>query len=210
MTASHASVPADLARLAGSPPRGGTRVRLLRDGEEAFPAMVEAIASARRRVLFENFIFAGDATGRRFAEALSEAAGRGVEVRVLYDPIGTMMVHGGSIASVLKTDGVEARPFRPLSPFAPWSWLRMRHRDHRKSLTVDGETAVVGGLCISDNWAPSEKGGGGWRDTALLVSGAIARDVEHAFEAMWRRAIGGAPPEPVSYTHLTLPTILLV
>jgi cardiolipin synthase len=186
----------ELALLAGSPGRGGTDVRLLRDGAEAFPAMLETIAASRERVLFENFIFAGDATGRRFAEALSSAARRGVEVRVLYDPIGTMMVHGGSIAAVLRRDGVAARPFRPLSLFAPWSWLLLRHRDHRKTLCVDGETAVVGGLCISDNWAPSEKGGRGWRDTALCVRGAIARDVERAFEAMWRRAEGRAPAAP--------------
>ncbi len=170
-------------------------MRLLRDGEEAFPAMLDAIGSAKKRVLFENFIFAGDATGTSFADALSAAAGRGLEVRVLYDPVGTMMVRGGSIASVLKKQGVTARAFRPLSPLAPWSWLRMRHRDHRKSLTVDSETAIVGGLCISDNWAPSEKGGHGWRDTALLVRGEIARDVERAFEAMWRRAVGQRPPD---------------
>ncbi len=189
------SAVAELSRLAGSPARGGGEVRLLRDGKEAFPAMLEAIASARTRVIFENFIFAGDATGRRFAEALAQAARRGVDVRVLYDPIGTMMVHGGSIAAVLKKEGVSARPFRPLSLYSPWSWLRMRHRDHRKSLVVDGGTAVVGGLCISDNWAPSEKGGRGWRDTALLVRGDIAGDVERAFDAMWQRAVGGAPPE---------------
>ena len=201
---------AELARLAGSPGRGGTQVRLLRDGEEAFPAMVEAIASARRCVLFENFIFAGDATGRRFAEALSAAASRGVEVRVLYDPIGTMMVRGGSVATVLRKAGVTARPFLPLSPFAPWSWLRMCHRDHRKSLTVDGETAVVGGLCISDNWSPSEKGGSGWRDTALLVRGTIASDVERAFEAMWRRAQGGASTEAPTPAFVDDPPVAIL
>src|SRR5262249_19350219 len=76
-------VAAELSRLAGSPPRGGTAVRLLRDGTEAFPAMIEAIGNAQRSVRFENFIFAGDATGRSFAEALSTAARRGVDVRVL-------------------------------------------------------------------------------------------------------------------------------
>lgn len=201
---------AELARLAGSPARGGTDVRLLRDGDEAFPAMVDAIASARTRVVFENFIFAGDATGQQFAGALAEAAKRGVDVRVLYDPIGTAMVHGGSIAAVLKREGVTARPFRPLSIYAPWSWLRMRHRDHRKSLVVDGGTAVVGGLCISDNWAPSEKGGRGWRDTALLVRGEIAADVERAFDAMWRRAVGGVPPEGLAPAAPGVPPVAIL
>ncbi len=185
---------AELSRLAGSPPRGATDVRVLRDGTEAFPAMLAAIDGAQRQVRFENFIFAGDATGRRFAEALSAAAKRGVDVRVLYDPIGTMMVRGGSIANVLHAAGVTVRPFRPLSPLAPWSWLRLRHRDHRKTLTIDGELTFVGGLCISDNWSPSEKGGRGWRDTALRVRGTVARDVERAFERMWNPETPGPLP----------------
>jgi cardiolipin synthase len=183
---------AELSRLAGAPPRGATEVRVLRDGTEAFPAMLEAIAGAKQRVRFENFIFAADSTGRMFAEALSSAGRRGIDVRVLYDPIGTLMVRGGSIADVLRRDGVDVRPFRPLSPFAPWSWLRLRHRDHRKTLTVDGEIAFVGGICISDNWSPSEKGGRGWRDTAIRARGTIAQDVERAFLKLWESST--SPP----------------
>ncbi len=178
----------ELSRLTGAPVRPVADVRILRDGADAFPAMIELIDSAKRDVLFENFIFAGDATGRRFAEALAAAAKRGLQVRVLYDPVGTLMVRGGSIARTLRGSGVTVRAFRPLSPMAPWSWLRLRHRDHRKSLIVDGESAVVGGLCISDNWSPSTHGGHGWRDTALLVRGTVVGDVAWAFEAMWRRA----------------------
>ena len=178
----------DLSVLVGSPARAAGEIRILRDGERAFPAMLELIEAARIRVSFENFIFAGDETGRRFAEALSAAARRGVAVRVLYDPIGTLMVRGGSIARTLRGSGADVRPFRPLSPYAPWTWTRLRHRDHRKTLCVDGEFAVVGGLCISDNWSPSSRGGSGWRDTALQVGGAIVADVERAFDAMWRDA----------------------
>ena len=199
---------AELSRLAGSPPRGGTGVQLLRDGIEAFPAMIEAIGGARKTVRFENFIFAGDTTGRSFAEALSGAAKRGVDVRVLYDPIGTMMVKGGSIADVLRRDGVTTRPFKPLSPFAPWSWLRFRHRDHRKTVTIDSETAFVGGLCISDNWSPSQKGGRGWRDTALRVRGPIALDVERAFEAMWESST--SPPAPGSESGDSQPAVAIL
>jgi cardiolipin synthase A/B len=179
----------EMAGLVHSPARAVAEARILRDGAAAFPAMIELIDAARSCVRFENFIFAGDATGETFAAALKRAAQRGVEVRVLYDPVGTMMVKGGSVARMLtQQSGVVARPFRPLSFVQPWSWLRLRHRDHRKTLAVDGEVAVVGGLCISDNWSPSSRGGSGWRDTGLLVRGPVATDLETAFDAMWRRA----------------------
>jgi cardiolipin synthase len=186
----------ELSRLVGHSARSLGEVRILRDGASAFPAMLELIEAARSRVSFENFIFAGDTTGRRFAEALTAAARQGVAVRVLYDPIGTLMVRGGSIARSLRGSGVDVRPFNPLSPHAPWTWARLRHRDHRKTLSVDGETAVVGGLCISDNWSPSSRGGHGWRDTALQVGGEVAVDVERAFDGMWgdtAPAAAGAP-----------------
>lgn len=182
---------AEISRLAAAPARPVGEVRILCDGAAAFPAMIGLIEAARETVEFENFIFAGDATGQRFARALAEAARRGVDVRVMYDPVGTMMVRGGSNARVLREEGVEARAFRPLSPYAPWSWTRLRHRDHRKTLTVDGEVAVVGGLCISDHWAPTPDGGGGWRDTALMVKGPLVTDVRAAFERMWAQRAGG-------------------
>ena len=186
----------ELSRRVSAPARAMHEARILRDGEEAFPVMLELIRSARRSVLFENFIFAGDETGRRFAKALGETARRGVEVRVLYDPVGTMMVKGGSIASALRAEGIEGRAFRPVSPLAPWTWPRLRHRDHRKTMIIDGDTAVVGGLCISNNWAGHDDGGHNWRDTALLVRGPVAGDVAIAFEAMWRRATMEEVPVP--------------
>jgi cardiolipin synthase len=197
---------AELSRRAAAPFRPVAETRILRDGEEAFPVMLELIRGARTSVRFENFIFAGDATGRRFAQALGEAARRGVGVQVLYDPVGTMMVRGGSIAAALAAERVPARAFRPVSPLAPWTWPRLRHRDHRKTMVVDGHTAVVGGLCISDNWAARADGGRNWRDTALLVRGEVTADVAAAFDAMWRRArledvpgplrTGAGPPAP--------------
>ncbi|MBI1723252.1 MAG: cardiolipin synthase ClsB [Gemmatimonadetes bacterium] len=183
----------DLAALAQAPLRYGHSVRILRDGALAFPAMIAAIRSARRSVCFENFIMAHDDTGEEFAKALERARRRGVHVRVLYDPMGTMLVRGGPVGRRLRRVDIEARAFRPLSPVAPWSWLRLRHRDHRKLLVVDEATAVLGGICISDHWAPAERGGGGWRDTAVLIRGPAVADLQLAFERMWRRAHGRAP-----------------
>lgn len=190
------SMIAELSRRALTPARPVTGVRILRDGSEAFPVMLDMIRTASKSVWFENFIFAGDATGRRFAKALGEAARRGVEVRVLYDPVGTMMVKGGSIAKDLHAEGVTARAFRPVMWWDPRTWSRLRHRDHRKTMVVDGEAAVVGGLCISDNWAGHEDGGHNWRDTALVVRGPLVGDVGIAFDMMWERALGEDVPMP--------------
>ena len=187
---------AALSQRAVAPVRPLSDAVILRDGEQAFPVMLELIRSASRSVWFENFIFAGDATGRRFARALGDAARRGVEVRVLYDPVGTMMVKGGSIAKTLAREGVKARPFRPVSPLMPWTWPRLRHRDHRKTMVVDGEVAVVGGLCISDNWASHAEGGHNWRDTALQVRGPMVDDVGAAFTGMWHLAESDRAPQP--------------
>ncbi|HTT68044.1 MAG TPA: phospholipase D-like domain-containing protein [Gemmatimonadales bacterium] len=178
----------ELARIAAAPLRYGHAVRIHRDGARAFPAMLAGIRAARNSVSFENFIVADDQTGREFATGLEQARRRGARVRVLYDPIGTLMVRGGSMARRLKDAAVEARAFRPLSPLAPWSWLRLRHRDHRKLLVCDDVIAFVGGICIADHWAPSALGGAGWRDTAISVRGPAVADFQLAFERMWRRA----------------------
>ncbi len=197
-----------IAAIAQAPLRRGHHVRVLRDGALAFPAMLALIRAARRSVCFENFIFAGDETGAEFARALEAARARGADVRVLYDPMGTMLVKGGSVRRRLKGRDVHVRSFRPLSMVGPWSWLRLRHRDHRKLLIGDDLAAVVGGLCIADHWSPAERGGGGWRDTALLVRGPAVADLQLAFERMWRRAIE-LVPETLRATHLELPIATL-
>jgi cardiolipin synthase len=179
-----------ISAIAQAPLRHGNDVRILRDGELAFPAMLAVIRAAKQSVCFENFIFAHDGTGERFAAALANAHQRGADVRVLYDPVGTWLVKGGSIRRHLKQHDVKARAFRPLSMAVPWSWSHLRHRDHRKLLIADQLAAVVGGICIADHWAPAEHGGSGWRDTAVLVRGPAVADLQLAFERMWRRALG--------------------
>jgi cardiolipin synthase len=193
----------ELARIAAAPLRYGHAVRILRDGGLAFPAMLGAMRAAQRSVAFENFIMADDQTGRDFAAAFQKARARGARVRVLYDPVGTLMVHGTPAARRLKASAIEIRPFRPLSPLAPWSWLRLRHRDHRKLLVCDDLVAVVGGLCISDHWAPSDRGGSGWRDTAVSIRGPAVVDFQVAFDRMWSRA---SSQKPVAAPPSSLPS----
>jgi cardiolipin synthase len=186
----------ELAEIAAAPLRYGHAVRVLRDGGLAFPAMLAGIRAAKDTIRFENFIVADDTTGREFTSGLERARQRGARVRVLYDPVGTLLVRGGSVARRLKSANIEARAFRPFSPLAPWSWFRLRHRDHRKLLVCDDLIAYVGGLCIADHWAPSDRGGGGWRDTAVSIRGPAVADFQLAFERMWGRDRQGAFPAP--------------
>lgn len=168
----------------------GNAAELLVDGPEAYPAMLELIARAERRIHFENYIYRDDATGRRFAEALAERARAGVEVRLLYDWLGCIRTPA-STWEALQRAGGEVRCFGAPSLRHPRAMLR---RNHRKLLVTDGRAAVVGGLCIGDEWL-DDGGRGCWRDTAVRLQGPIARELDRSFCAMWRRA-GGVVPEP--------------
>lgn len=180
-----------LRRIAETPLTHGNSARLLVDGPAAYPAMLECIANAERRVHFENYIIRDDEVGRRFSDALRERARAGVEVRVLHDWFGSFGT-ARSYWNELEDAGCEVRSFGPplgRHPMIPFT------RDHRKLLVVDGWLAVTGGLCIGAEW---EAGGEGdaavecWRDTAVLLEGPVAAELDRSFGRMWIRAGGSA------------------
>jgi cardiolipin synthase A/B len=162
----------------------GNACRLLRDGVEAFPAMIDAIRAARRYVRLETYMFFDDAVGRVFARALAEAAARGVEVTVLYDALGSWTVRKSFYAE-LRAQGVDVRPFKPFSLKGMSGLIR---RDHRKLLIVDGEVAFTGGINVAANWAPVGHGGG-WRDDVLQIEGPVVHQLERCFTATWRALV---------------------
>jgi cardiolipin synthase A/B len=163
----------------------GNTCQLLRDGVEAYPAMLTAIREARRSIHLETYMFITDAVGELFGEALAEAAGRGVHVKVLYDALGSWTSRR-SFFEALRARGVDIRPFKPIRGLG----RGLRHllrRDHRKLLVVDGEVAFIGGLNISAHWAP-EGQGGAWRDDVLRVEGPAVDELARRFGATWRMA----------------------
>ena len=172
-------------------PIPGNRVRHIPESPQALEAMLTAIAGASRRINLENYIIRGDATGRRFAGALAEKAKAGVPVRVLYDALGCIGT-GGRFWRTLRDAGAEVRAFHPLATTRPLNLLR---RNHRKLLVVDGEHAILGGICIGDEWAGDPAAGRqAWRDTAMTVEGPAAAIMEQSFVRMWSRA--GPPMAP--------------
>ena len=181
-----------LARAGGARFIPGNGTRLLVDGPEVFPAMLEAIRRAERWVHFENYIIRDDATGRRFAAALAERARAGVAVRVLTDWLGSRGL-GRRLAAELRSAGVEFRRFNPPRVL---DLLGNAARDHRKLVVTDAGTAIVGGLCIGDEWAgDAARGVRPWRDTAIQMDGPVAMALDHAFEQTWTLAGGVIPPD---------------
>lgn len=167
--------------------RAGNQVELLRDGKEAYPRMLRDIAGAQCQILVEMYIFAGDRTGWRFAEALAARARAGVEVCVMYDALGSKDTDE-QIFQFMRGAGVKVVEFRPI---VPWRRrFRLHGRNHRKQVVVDGRIAYLGGLNIGDDYASVEDGGKGWRDTAIRIEGPAVAECTALFHRSWQKEEG--------------------
>ena len=175
----------------------GNDARLLRDGPEVLPKMLEDISRARRSIDLEMYCFADDFVGCRFARALAERAERGVEVRVLVDSAGCRLTPR-SFFGWMREHGIRVRGANPLRKFFLQGSL-FRWRDHRKLLVVDGRSAYVGGLNLSRDYAAVSEGGCGWRDAAIRLTGPVVSALRDSFDRHWKDdAAFGSRPAPVS------------
>jgi len=182
-----------LWRIASAGASAGNRVHLLRDGAQAFEAMLGAIADARDTVVLESYLVTADAVGNRFADALVEAAKRGVKVRMVADWVGSRGA-GHAYWKRLRDADVHVRIFNPPGPRP---WLGMLPRDHRKVLVADDVVGITGGFGLSEAWSGGvrRRRTAPWRDTAVRIEGPAAIDMSRAFQLMWRRA-NFEPREP--------------
>ncbi|MDQ6738281.1 MAG: phospholipase D-like domain-containing protein [Gemmatimonadota bacterium] len=189
-----------VSRAVGAERIEGNSVRLLRDAAENYPAWLEAILAARHYVLFEAYIMRDDAAGRFFADALIERSRAGVKVRVIYDWLGALGKTRSRLWTLMRAAGVEVRCFNRFSIASPLGWV---HRDHRKSIVVDGQVAFVTGLCVGDAWVgdPS-RNIAPWRDTGVEIRGPAVADVEKAFARVW--GVTGTPM-PANAQSATFP-----
>jgi cardiolipin synthase len=171
------------SRAAGASLVEGNHVRLLKDAAENYPAWIDAIASAKRSVHFESYIIHEDEAGWMFADALTAKAREGVCVRVVYDWLGGVGKASRSFWNHMRAAGVEVRCYNSPRLDSPFGWLQ---RDHRKTLTVDGEIGFVTGLCVGRMWVGvPEKNIEPWRDTGVEVRGPAVADIEQAFAQVW-------------------------
>lgn len=173
-----------IERTASARAIAGNTLQHHADSPDAIDAMIDLVASAQQWVHFENYIIRADATGRRVAEALAERARMGVRVRVLYDALGSFAT-GYGFWRGLRRAGVEVRAFHPIFSGHPFDIFV---RDHRKLVVADGTRAMLGGLCIGDEWAGDPaRGREPWRDTMVTVCGPAATAFDASFASLWAR-----------------------
>ena len=159
-------------------------VKLLHTGTDYFPALIGAIDAAQYEVYFETYIFAGDDTGQAVLAALMNAAGRGVQVRMITDWWGTGRRQIGSMHQQLVDAGVEHRIFNP------W-FKRGVTRTHRKICVVDRNIAFVGGININDDmfcdYDHSKSLSSPRWDFAVQVRGPLVAAIQQEACTQWRR-----------------------
>jgi cardiolipin synthase len=178
-----------LSRTAGAPLSNGNQVDLLIDARANFDAWLEAIAGANHNILFGNYIFRDDATGREFISALAERARAGVRVCVLHDWLGCLGQSRARFWQPLRAAGGEVRIYNRFDFLSPFAWI---NRDHRKLLVVDGKVGFVSGVCVSGQWlGDPARGREPWRDTGIGLRGPAVADIVRAFAETWSEL--GAP-----------------
>ncbi|MBZ5602692.1 MAG: cardiolipin synthase B [Acidobacteriia bacterium] len=175
-----------IAGATGMPLVPGNRVEIYNNGDEFYPAMLDAIESARLSITMEQYIFWDGQVGRRFAEAFAEKAREGIPVKLLVDAIGSATL-GHEIFQILAAGGCQLAWFRPIH----WYTLhRANQRDHRKSLIVDGAVAFTGGAGLGDHWLGSAENETEWRDIQVRVEGPAVAAQQAGFAQNWLLTTG--------------------
>ena len=175
----------------------GNDATLLVDGPKTFDAMLKELEGAKRRILFESYIFDNQDIGRRMADVLLRKRAEGLEVRLIYDSVGSFETPVEFFDS-LRDGGVAVCEFNPVSPLRrATGFLKFNNRDHRKVLLVDDVAAFTGGINVSRVYSSGSIGSRqrpasgdnekGWRDTHVRIAGPALREFIAMYEDTWHR-----------------------
>jgi cardiolipin synthase len=167
----------------------GNSVEDLVDGTQAFPAMLEAIESARASIVLASYIFHADGIGAQFVDALVRAMKRGVQVRVLVDDVDVRFTRS-SAYKPLRRAGVPLGVFNP--PLVPARLNAVHLRNHRKILVVDGTLGFTGGMNIDRRYWNHEAPGQASRDLHFRLRGPVVAQLAEVFADDWQFATGEA------------------
>lgn len=173
----------------------GNRLEVFTDGPQFYPAMLDAIRSAREAVNMECYIFQSGVVGTQFVDALVERAQAGVQVRLVLDAIGSF----GALRSAttrLRDAGCHVERYQ----FPFWYRLhRLNNRTHRELLVVDGRVAFVGGAGVADWWYQPDGDEAMWRDMMVRVEGPVVTQIQGVAAENWLECCGEIQTGPDVY-----------
>ncbi len=176
----------EIGTLLGPSVLEGNRITNLENGDEIFPAMLEAIHGAQQSITFETYIYWSGDIGKQFADALSAKARAGVKVHVLLDWFGSQQMDE-KLLDEMRSAGVESELYHPLH----WYHLsRMNNRTHRKLLVTDGKVGFTGGVGIADQWLGHAEDPKHWRDSHYRIVGPAVAQMQAAFMDNWIKTTG--------------------
>jgi cardiolipin synthase len=178
-----------VSHVVAQPLTTGNQIQPLVNGDEAFPAMLAAIESAKKSISLSSYIFDNDKSGKQFAAALGRAVARGVAVRVLIDSTGARY-SWPSIIHELKRANVPVARFLP--SLAPWRVMTLNLRNHRKLLALDGQTAFTGGMNIRHGNVLATSPRHPVQDLQFRVEGSLVAQLQAAFANDWAFTTGEA------------------
>lgn len=183
--------------LTGRPLVAGNEVTLLIDGPATHNAQLEAIRNAQHHIHMDMYIFTDDELGNQYRQALTERAKAGVQVRIVYDSIGSL-TNNPFFLRGMKSDGVQLHEYHSVNPLLEPRIWRINRRNHRKMLIIDGQTAFTGGINIMDEYqqaSAAEEGQAplltpGWRDTHIKIEGPAVAEFQRLFLRHWEKKRG--------------------
>ncbi len=170
-----------IARLGGFPLCGGSTVDYYKCGEDFFAAFLEEIGKAEKFIFLEYFIIAEGKAWDQAAEILLRKAEEGVDVRIIYDDMGSMT----ELPRMFRKKQYGKIKVIPFNPFIPVISVVMNHRDHRKITVIDGNTAFTGGINLADEYMNIKTCFGHWKDTAVKITGEGVVNFTVMFAQMW-------------------------
>lgn len=175
-----------LEAYASAPIVGGNRTEILLNGEQIFPAMLEAIRGAQYTITYAQYFYEDGPVSRDIAEALAERCRAGVGVNVLLDAFGTLSMPR-EYTDAMSRSGCHVAWFRPL---AQYIFRRYNNRNHRRILVVDGRVGFTGGSGVSRKWMGNGRVEHHWRDTDVRIQGPAVEYLQAAFVENWLEATG--------------------
>ena len=175
-----------LVKTAGCPVYAATQTQYFAMGQDFFPVFLDEVRRARRCIFLEYFIIQPGEMWDETLAVLKEKAAQGVDVRVIFDGVGSLFTLPTDYDAALRAAGIKCHSFNPVRfSWHPADYKMLNHRDHRKIAVIDGEVGFTGGLNFADEYINRKARFGVWKDAAILLRGPAVYGLTNTFLRAW-------------------------